>query len=413
MNRSKRVVLAYSGGVDTTACIPYLRHEMNCDYVVAMAVDLGQGEELEYVREKALLAGADVSVVVDAKERFITEFGFAALRANAVYDRQYPLSSALGRPLIGDLLVTTAYEYDCGAVAHGATGKGNDQVRMDLAVQLRDPSLCILAPAREWGFSRAQTIAYSESFGIPAHVSKEKPWAIDLNILGRNVEAGPIEDIRWEPAEEVWAMTRSPEYAPNVAEYVTIDFERGMPVGLDGVGCQPLRLLSELNSMAGRHGVGRIDMLENRIVGVKSRELYEAPAVTVLLTAHADLENLTLPHDVLLHKQSVDATYARLVYEGFWYSPLRSALDAYVASTQEAVSGSITVKLYKGSVTVARRASAHSLYRHDLVTYGDKSSYDQSSATGFIEVFGRSGRVWSEAKRFTGQPAGASEGALA
>jgi argininosuccinate synthase len=395
MASPRRVVLAYSGGVDTTACIPYLRHEMGCEYVVAMTADLGQGDELERVREKALKAGADVAVVVDARERFVREFGFPAVAANAVYDGQYPLSSALGRPLIADLLVCLAHEYDCDAIAHGCTGKGNDQVRLDLAVALLDPRLGILAPARQWGFSRAETIAYSENFGIAPHVPKEKPWAIDLNILGRNVEAGLIEDLSWEPTEEVWALTRSAEAAPAVPEYVTIGFLAGVPVSLDGEPCAPLDLVGRLNELGGRHGVGRVDMIENRVVGLKSRELYEAPALTLLLQAHRELENLVLPADVLAHKAPIEQAYAKQVYDGLWFGPLRQALDAFVKSVQQYVTGDIRLKLYKGSSTVVGRSAPKPMYRYDLVTYGPESVFNQGSAEGFIDIFGLPSRVWA------------------
>ncbi|MFF7168063.1 argininosuccinate synthase [Streptomyces pseudovenezuelae] len=393
---SKRVVLAYSGGVDTTACIPYLRHEMGVDFIVAMAADLGQGDELAPIREKALVAGADVSIVVDAKERFVSEFGFPAIRANALYDGQYPLSSALGRPLIGELLVETAHEYGCNAVAHGCTGKGNDQVRLDLTVGLLDSGLEILAPARVWPFSRADTIAYSEKHGIKPHVSKEKPWAIDLNILGRNVEAGLIEDLTWEPTEEVWSLTTAPEAAPDTAGYVTIGFEGGIPVALDGEHLAPLEVLGRLNGFGGRHAVGRIDMLENRVVGVKSRELYEAPGMLLLIRAHQELENLTLPVDVLNQKRQLEAVYSKTVYDGLWHGPLRAALDAFVGSTQQTVTGEITLKLYKGGVSVAARSAERSMYRHELVTYGNDCTFDQSSAEGFIDIFSLPSRVWNK-----------------
>ncbi|MEU3609163.1 argininosuccinate synthase [Streptomyces sp. NPDC035033] len=393
---TKRVVLAYSGGVDTTACIPYLREEMGADFVVAMAVDLGQGAELGPVREKALSAGADVSVVVDAKERFVREFGFPAVRANALYDGQYPLSSALGRPLIGELLVETAHAYRCGAVAHGCTGKGNDQVRLDLTVGLLDSRLEILAPARVWPFSRAETIAYSEKFGIEPHVTKEKPWAVDLNVLGRNVEAGPIEDLSWEPTEEVWALTTAPEEAPDHPAYVTVGFDAGTPVSLDGERLPALVILERLNALGGNHGVGRIDMLENRVVGVKSRELYEAPGMLLLIRAHQELENLALPADVLGEKRRLEAVYGKAVYDGLWHGPLRAALDAFFDSTQRTVTGAITLKLYKGGVSVAARNAERSLYRHELVTYGSDCVFDQSSAEGFIDIFGLPSRVWNQ-----------------
>lgn len=394
----KKVVLAYSGGVDTTACIPYLRHEMGCDTVIALTVDLGQGDDLEAIRQKALKAGADVAIVLDVRERFVTQYGFPALMANAVYDGKYPLSSALGRPLIGEMLVETAHRYHCQYVAHGCTAKGNDQVRLDLAVQLLDPALQILAPAREWSFTRSQTVGYSEKFGIEPHVTKEKPWAIDLNILGRNVEAGLIEDLTWEHTEEVWALTRSPEEAPEVPEYVTIGFAGGIPVSLDGERMQPVDLLTKLNEIGGRNAIGRIDMLENRVVGIKSRELYEAPGQMLALHAHRELESLTLPGDLASYKRGVEEMYSRLVYNGLWHSPLKQAIDAFMRKTQERVQGEITLKLYKGNIIVASRKSDSSLYRLDLVTYGPGCTFNRNSAPGFIELFGLPSRIWSEAK---------------
>jgi argininosuccinate synthase len=397
MKPQERVVLAYSGGVDTTACIPYLRHEMGCKYIVAMIADLGQGEELGPLCEKATKAGADVAVAVDVKERFIIDFAWPAIRANAMYDGHYPLMSALGRPLIGQQLVQTAYQHDCGAVAHGCTGKGNDQVRIDLAVALGNPALKILAPAREWSFSRAETIAYSEKFGISPHVTKERPWAIDLNVLGRNVEAGLIEDLKWEPTEEVWAMTTAIEHAPAQAEYVRITFERGIPVGLDGVTLRPFELMNELNRRAGRHGIGRIDMIENRVVGLKSRELYEAPGMLTLITAHRDLESFTLPADLLREKRVLEQKYAQLVYDGMWFTALKQCLDSFFEATQAHVSGTVEMKLFKGKETVVKRESAESLYRLDLVTYGKACTFNQRSAEGFIDILGLPQRVWRSA----------------
>ncbi|MFE9399444.1 argininosuccinate synthase [Streptomyces flavidovirens] len=396
MASTDRVVLAYSGGVDTTACIPYLRHEMGCSYIVAMAADLGQGDELEALREKALLAGADESIVVDAKDRFVRDYGFRSVKANALYDGQYPLSSALGRPLIGDLLVETAHAYDCGAVAHGCTGKGNDQVRLDLTVALLDSSLRILAPAREWKFSRADTIAYSEKHGIAPHVTKEKPWAIDLNVLGRNVEAGLIEDLTWEPTEEVWSLTRPVEETPDTPEYVTIGFAEGVPVTLDGAPLAPRELIARLNTLGGRHGIGRIDMLENRVVGVKSRELYEAPGMLLLIQAHRELEDLVLPADVLAHKKPLETAYAKVVYDGLWHGPLRAALDAFMDSTQQYVSGEITLRLFKSRATIASRVAERAMYRHELVTYGSDCTFNQAGAEGFIDIFGLPSRVWNQ-----------------
>lgn len=394
--KDKNVVLAYSGGVDTTACIPYLKHKMGCERVVAMTADLGQGEDLESIRLKALQAGADDAVVIDAQDDFIARFGIPAIAANALYDRQYPLSSALGRPLIAELLVAEALKRGFQYVAHGCTAKGNDQVRMDLAVQLLAPELKMLAPAREWKFSRAEAVAYAESFGIKAHVSQAKPWAIDVNVLGRNVEAGFIEDLSWETTAEVWSMTQSPEQAPDQSECVTIGFDQGKPISINGKKVNPRDLFSTLNELGGRHGVGRIDMLENRVVGLKSRELYEAPAQILLLLAHRDLEALTLPSDVTKFKRGLEEKWAELVYNGLWHSPLKHALDAFITTTQERVTGEVTLRLYKGSAWVVQRTSPNALYRLDLVTYGSECTFKHDSAIGFIDLFGLPSRIWSE-----------------
>jgi argininosuccinate synthase len=391
-----RVALAYSGGVDTTACIPYLRHEMRCSYVVAVLVDLGQVEELETLRQKALDAGADEALIVDCRDSLVSDFALRAIAANAVYDRHYPLCSALGRPLIAAELVRIAHEHGCGAVAHGSTGKGNDQVRFDLAIRLLDPRLRVVAPARVWEFSRADTIKYSLKHGIPGHVTTEKPWAIDMNILGRNVEAGPIEDLGWEPTAEVWQLVADPESCPDVAEYVSIAFDAGRPTTVNGVELSGFDLIRTLNDVGGRNGVGRVDMIENRVVGIKSRELYEVPGLHLLLTAHREIENLALPADVLAQKAAIEPAYAKLIYDGMWFSLLRSALDGFIDNTDRYVTGEVTLKLFKGSCAVVRRSVPKGLYRPTLVTYGSGSEFDQSSAEGFIDIFGLSNRVWSD-----------------
>lgn len=395
-NPTDRVALAYSGGVDTTACIPYLRHEMRCSYIVALLVDLGQSEDLEALRQKALGAGADRAIVVDSRSTLASDYALRAIAANAVYDHHYPLCSALGRPLIASELVRIAHEHGCGAVAHGSTGKGNDQVRFDLAIRLLDPKLKVLAPARVWDFSRADTIKYSMKYGIAPHVTTEKPWAIDMNILGRNVEAGPLEDLEWEPTEEVWHLVDNPESCPDVGEYVSITFHSGRPTAVNGVDLSAFDLFQTLNAIGGRNGVGRVDMIENRVLGIKSRELYEVPGLHLLLTAHREIENLTLPADILAQKAALEPTYARLIYDGMWFSLLREALDSFIDCTDRYVTGEVTMKLFKGSCTVVRRNVPKGLYRHHLVTYGSESQFNQSSAEGFIDIFGLSNRVWSE-----------------
>lgn len=394
----RRVVLAYSGGLDTTACIPYLREVLGCTHVVAVAVDLGQGEDLEALRQKARLAGANEAVVVDGRERFVTDFALPALAANAVYSGKYPLSSALGRPVITDIVIEEARRRRCGAVAHGSTGKGNDQVRFDLGVRLAAPDLTILAPARHWTFTRAETVRYIESLGIPAHVSAERPWAIDVNLLGRNVEAGPIEDLDWVPTEEVWDLTADPDRSDLAPEQVSIGFRDGRPMEIDGRPVAPVELITELNRRAGAHGIGRIDVIEDRIMGVKSRELYEAPGVTVLLAAHRELEQISLPRDVLAFKAQVDALVAQYAYDGLWHAPLREQLSAFVAATQEGLDGTITLRLSRGRAEVLRRDVAAGLYALDLVTYGPGCRFPVGASEGWIEIQALAGEGWRRAR---------------
>lgn len=399
MGRANKVVLAYSGGVDTSVCIPYLKHEWGVEEVITLAADLGQGDELEPVRQKALDSGASQSLVINAIESFVKDYAFPAIQANALYENRYPLSTALARPLIAKLLVEAAVQYGADAVAHGCTGKGNDQVRFDVSIAALDPNLKVLTPAREWGMSREATIAYGERFGIPAPVKKSSPYSIDCNLLGRAIEAGPLEDPWVEPPEEVFAMTNAIAATPDEPEYVEIGFERGVPVSLNGQALDPVSLISQLNTIVGNHAVGRIDMIENRLVGIKSREIYETPAMTVLVDAHRDLESLTLTADVTQYKRGIEETYARMIYNGLWYSPLREALDGFVQKTQDRVTGIVRLKLFKGSAIVVGRKSANSLYAEDLATYGAADQFDHKAAEGFVYVWGLPTRVWSEKLR--------------
>jgi len=399
MGRAKKVVLAYSGGVDTSVCIPYLKQEWGVEEVIALAADLGQGDELEPIRQKALNSGASISLVADAKLEFIQNYAFPALQANALYENRYPLSTALARPLIAKLLVEAAEKYGADAVAHGCTGKGNDQVRFDVAIAALNPTLKVLAPAREWGMSREETIAYGERCGIPSPVKKSSPYSVDLNLLGRSVEAGPLEDPYYEPTEEVFALTKRIEDTPNEPEYLEIGFEKGIPVAVNGQAYGPVEIFVYLNAIVGNHGIGRIDMLENRLVGIKSREIYETPALIVLIHAHRDLESLTLAKDVTMYKRGIEETYGQMVYNGLWYSPLKSAIDAFVHNTQDRVSGIVRVKLFKGNATIVGRKSVNSLYVEDLATYGSGDQFDHRAAEGFIYVWGLPTRVWSQMTR--------------
>lgn len=399
MGRATKAVLAYSGGVDTSVCIPYLKQEFGVKEVITLAADLGQGDELEPIKQKALDSGAEESLVIDVKDRFVNEFAFPAIQANAFYENRYPLSTALARPLIAQILVEAAEKYGADAIAHGCTGKGNDQVRFDVSIAALNPNLKILAPAREWGMSREETIAYGEKYGISFPVKKSSPYSLDRNLLGMAIEAGPLEDPWTEPTNDVFRLTQAIEDTPDEPEYVEIGFEKGIPVSLNGEMMAGVALISKLNELSGKHGVGRIDMIENRLVGIKSREIYECPAMTVLILAHRDLESLTLTADVTRYKRGIEETYSQLVYNGLWFSPLKEALDAFIQKTQEQVTGVVRVKLFKGNAIIAGRKSANSLYSMDLATYGAEDVFDHKAAEGFIYVWGLPTRVWSEKMR--------------
>jgi argininosuccinate synthase len=396
MGRANKVVLAYSGGVDTSVCIPYLKQEWGVQEVITLAVDLGQGDELDAVQKKALTSGAVESLVADVVDEFIADYAFPAIQANALYENRYPLATALARPLIAKVLVEAAAKYGADAIAHGCTGKGNDQVRFDVSIAALNPSLKILAPAREWGMSREETIAYGEKCGIPAPVKKSSPYSIDKNLLGMAIEAGILEDPWEEPPEDVYGMTRAIADAPNEPEYVEIGFVKGIPVRLNGEEMSGRALITKLNDIAGNHGVGRIDMIENRLVGIKSREIYESPAMIVLINAHRDLESLTLTGDVTRYKRGIEETYSQLVYNGLWYSPLKGALDAFIQQTQEQVTGTVRVKLFKGTANIVGRKSDNSLYSFDLATYGAEDQFDHRAAEGFIYVWGLPTRLWAQ-----------------
>jgi argininosuccinate synthase len=399
MGRAKKVVLAYSGGVDTSVCIPYLKQEWGVESVITLAADLGQGDELGPIQKKALDAGAEESLVADATTSFVEDYAFPSIQANALYENRYPLSTALARPLIARLLVEAAERHGADAVAHGCTGKGNDQVRFDVSIAALNPDLKVLAPAREWGMSREETIAYGERFGIPSPVKKSSPYSIDTNLLGRSIEAGPLEDPWIEASEEVFALTSAIARTPNEPEYVEIGFEKGLPVSLDGSALAPVDLIRQLNQTAGRHGVGRLDMIENRLVGIKSREIYEAPALLVLIQAHRDLESLTVTADVSHYKRGIEETYSQIVYNGLWYSPLKQALDAFIQQTQARVSGVVRMKFFKGTAAPVGRRSPYSLYASELATYGSDDAFDHKAAEGFIYVWGLPTRVWSQKLR--------------
>jgi argininosuccinate synthase len=384
---SDKVVLAYSGGLDTSVAIRWLREKYDLE-VIALNVNLGSERDFAAIRQKALKIGAVKAVVVDAKKDFVNQFIFPALQADALYEGQYPLATALARPLMAKLLVETALKMKAKAVAHGCTGKGNDQVRFDVGVATLAPHLKVIAPAREWGMSREETIKYAQRYGIPVPITVKSPYSIDENLWGRSIECGVLEDPWVEPPADVFAWTKSPADAPNKAGYIEIGFEQGIPVSLNGKKMDGVSLIQHLNELAGRHGVGRVDHVENRLVGIKSREIYEAPAAVVLLQAHQALEALTLSKNQLRFKQRVAMEYADLIYNGLWFSSLREDLAAYVASSQRFVSGVVRVKLFKGNYSVVGRKSPHSLYSYGLATYDKGDEFDQSSAVGFIRLWG-------------------------
>ena len=388
------MVLAYSGGLDTSVAIPWLTEAKGAE-VVAVTVDVGQPVDLEKVRRKAKASGAVSAYVADARKEFAEEFIVPALRANALYEGVYPLSTALARPLIARHLVEVARREGATAVAHGCTGKGNDQVRFDLSTTSLAPELGVIAPAREWEMTREDEIAYAREHGIPVEATRASPYSTDENLWGRSVECGILEDPAVEPPEEAFGWTRSPTDAPAKAEYVTIQFEQGIPVAVNGRRAPLHELIIELNRTAGAHGVGRIDHLESRVVGIKSREVYECPAAVVLISAHQALEALVLPRDLLDFKRSVEQRYSQMIYDGLWFTPLKTALDAFVASTQERVSGEVSMKLFKGSARVVGRRSPVALYQPSLATYSSGDQYRRQMAEGFIYVWGLPARTWA------------------
>ncbi|MEV0315969.1 argininosuccinate synthase [Nonomuraea fuscirosea] len=381
-----RVVLAYSGGLDTSVAIPYLAEKMDAE-VIAVAVDLGQGgENMETIQKRAIDCGAAESVVVDAKEEFAADFCVPALLANALYMDRYPLVSSLSRPLIVKHLVTAARQFGGTVVSHGCTGKGNDQVRFEAGLAALAPDLQVIAPARDFAWTRDKAIEYAEAKGLPIETSKKNPFSIDQNLWGRAVETGFLEDIWNGPTEEVYSYTSDPA-RPRDPDEVVISFARGVPVALDGRPLTPYAVIDELNRRAGAHGVGRIDMVEDRLVGIKSREVYEAPGAIALITAHMELESVTVERDLARFKRGVDQRWSELVYDGLWFSPLKDALDALIADAQKHVNGEIRMTLHGGRATVTGRRSDDSLYDFSLATYDTGDAFDQSLAKGFVQLF--------------------------
>ncbi|MET1051939.1 MAG: argininosuccinate synthase [Mycetocola sp.] len=397
---AERVVLAYSGGLDTSVGIGWLKDATGKE-VVALAIDVGQeGEDMEVIRQRALDCGAVESVVVDAREEFASDYLMPALKANALYQKRYPLVSALSRPLIAKYLASTAKELGANSVAHGCTGKGNDQVRFEAAVAALAPDLTSIAPVRDLALTRDKAIVYAEQHNLPIAQSKKSPYSIDQNVWGRAVETGFLEDPWNAPIEDLYTYTKNPAEAGEPTE-VVITFDQGVPVAYDGKSITPLQAVELMNRIAGDQGVGRIDIVEDRLVGIKSREVYESPAGIALITAHEELENMTIERDLARYKRTVESKWAELVYDGLWFSGLKKALDVFIDETQKHVSGDIRLKLHAGSAVVTGRRSESSLYDFNLATYDTGDTFDQSLAKGFIELWSLPSKI--SARRDAGQ----------
>jgi argininosuccinate synthase len=394
---SEKIVLAYSGGLDTSVAVRWLKEKYGYE-VITMTADVGNEKDFTTVKEKAIKVGAIKAEVIDMNEEFVKGYIFPALKADAVYENKYNLATALARPLIAKYLVEIARREGASAIAHGCTGKGNDQVRFDVSTIALAPDLKIVAPAREWGMTREETIKYAQKHKIPVPITKKSPYSIDENLWGRSIECGVLEDPWNEPPEEIYAWTKSPADAPDKPGYVEIGFEKGIPVGLDGKKMGGVKLIKKLHELAGEHGVGRVDHVENRLVGIKSREIYEAPAGTVLQAAHLSLEDLTLSKAQMRFKQRVAVEYADLIYNGLWFSALRSDLAAFVDSTQRYVTGTVRVKMFKGNCTVVGRKSQYSLYNLSLATYDKGDKFDQADSPAFIRLWGLPVKIQAQAQ---------------
>jgi len=390
----KKVVLAYSGGLDTSVAIKWLQ-EKNYD-IIALCLDLGEGKDLGFVKEKALSVGAIKSYMIDVQEEFANEYALMAMQAHTLYEGKYPLVSALSRPLIAKKLVEIAEQEGATAVAHGCTGKGNDQVRFEVSIQALNPYLEVIAPVREWKWSREEEIAYAKENDVPIPINLDSPFSIDQNLWGRSNECGILEDPWAAPPEDAYEMTLALEDTPNKPEFVEIGFEAGVPTTLNGTAYSLAELIKTLNALAGKHGVGRIDHVENRLVGIKSREVYECPAAMTLITAHKELEDLTHVKEVAHFKPVIEQKITELIYNGLWFSPLKQALHAFLQETQKNVTGTVRVKLFKGHAIVEGRKSEYSLYDEKLATYTAQDEFNHDAAVGFISLFGLPTKVYSQ-----------------
>jgi argininosuccinate synthase len=389
---AEKLVLAYSGGLDTSVAVRWLHEKYGYD-VIAVTIDVGNEKDFTVIKNKAIKVGAIKSLVIDARKEFVNDYIFPALKANALYEEFYPLATALARPLIAKILVDVARDEGAKAIAHGCTGKGNDQVRFDVGINSLAPDLKIVAPAREWGMTREELIQYAAKFGIPLPITSKSPYSIDENLWGKSTECGVLEDPWNEPPEDACSWTKSLKVTPEEPEYVEIHFEQGIPISINGQKMDGISLIKQLNEIAGNHGVGRIDMVENRLVGIKSRETYEAPAAYVLIAAHKALESLTLSKAQYRFKDKVASEFSNLVYEGLWFTAHREDLCAYIDSTQRYVSGDVRVKLNRGTCIVVGRRSPYSLYSHGLATYAEGDQFDQSAAVGFIKLWGLPAKI--------------------
>ena len=397
---NKKVVLAYSGGLDTSVAIKWFI-DQGYD-VVACCLDVGEGKDLDFIQSKALEMGASKSIVIDAKEEFANEYALLSLQAHTMYEGKYPLVSALSRPLISKKLVEVAEEENADAVAHGCTGKGNDQVRFEVSIKALNPDLEVLAPVREWSWSREEEIAYAKDKGIPIPIDLDSPYSVDQNLWGRANECGILEDPWAAPPEDAYDLTAALEVTPDTPDIIEIDFEKGVPVSINGKKYPLYELILELNTLAGKHGIGRIDHVENRLVGIKSREIYECPGAMTLLIAHKELEDLTLVKELAHFKPVIGKKLTELIYDGLWFSPLKPALTAFIEQTQQYVNGTVRVKLFKGHAIVEGRKSPNSLYNEKLATYTSADEFDQTAAVGFIKLWGLSTEVHSTVHRKDG-----------
>ena len=395
----KKILLAYSGGLDTSVAIKWLQDKYDAE-IITYTAHLGQPQDWDAVEKKAMATGASKAYIDDIREEFITDYVYPALKVNAMYQEKYPLATALARPLISKRMVEIAQKEGVDALAHGCTGKGNDQVRFEVSFKALAPEMEIIAPLRDWEFvSRDAEIEYAEANDIPVKATKDSPYSIDQNLWGISIECGILEDPWAEPPADAYQWTKDVDDTPDQPKYITIDFEKGIPVAIDGEKMAPIDLVEKLNELGSEYGVGRIDMLEDRLVGIKSREIYEAPAGEILITAHKALEDLTLDRDTKNYKAEMSAKYAELTYNGLWFSPLRDALDAFVDKSQQTVTGTVKVKLYKANCTLAGRKSEYSLYDHGLATYDESDNFDHKAAPGFINLWALPVQVANKKKR--------------